>query len=334
MLAAIFAPSARCASAPNFSSESALARKFGVHEIALTGDGAVANPFDTIATVTWTPSAAKEKAVTVHAFYDGGHTWRARVYVSEAGGWTWASACATDRGLDGKTGAFTAAGSPLRGRLLPHPKNPRHWQTEDGRWFLNLNDTSYYFLTAYSAYGEPVSDADARAYVRDVAERGITSMRSFTLVGPSGYLEDSPEFERRWREGVLEDAEFTRPRLDCLRVADERLRLLLNEYPDMKMQLVLFPRGSRHGQDENIWANFPPAQKERLMRTMIARYAAFPQIFWLVTNDAHYGPKHPNNNAYAREVGEYFRRHDPWRHPMSTGHARKIDFFSRACAWT
>ena len=303
------------------------ADKFGVHEIVLTGNGTVANPFDTLATVKFSPPSGEKNAKTVNAFHDGGNTWRARVYVSETGDWKWSSRCDTDTGLNGKTGTFKARNSDLRGRLLPHSKNPRHWQTENGRWFLNLNDTSYYFLTAYSAYGAPVSDADAKAYVRDLAERGITSMRSFTLVGPSGYLEDGPEFERRWREGVFEDAEFTRPRLDYLRVADERLRLLLNEYPDMKMQLVLFPRGSRHGRDANIWANFSPAQKERLMRTMIARYAAYPQIFWLVANDVHYGPKHPNNNAFAREVGEYFRRHDPWRHPMSTGHARKIDFF-------
>ena len=32
-------------------------------------------------------------------------------------------------------------------------------------------------------------------------------------------------------------------------------------------------------------------------------YAAFPQIFWLIVNDAHYGPEYPNNNAFAREVG-------------------------------
>lgn len=35
------------------------ARKFGVYEIVLTGDGAVTNPFDTQATVTFTPPSGE-----------------------------------------------------------------------------------------------------------------------------------------------------------------------------------------------------------------------------------------------------------------------------------
>jgi hypothetical protein len=83
-----------------------------------------------------------------------------------------------------------------------------------------------------------------------------------------------------------------------------------------------------------MWVKFTPPQKTRIMRYIIARYAAYPQVFWLVTNDAHYGEKHPNNNAFAREVGDYFRRHDPWQHPMSAGHARKIDYAFGGEAWS
>ena len=308
--------------------------KFGVHEIVLTGDNPAGNPFDMEATVKFFPPSGESNAKTVQAFYDGNTTWRARVYVSEPGEWRWTSRCTISPALDGKTGTFQANGSALRGRLLPHVKNPRQWMTEDGRWYLNLNDTGYAMLGAFSGNGDAVPEEDFRAYVRDAVERGITSFRGWAVNGPGGHLEDGRGGVSRWRDAVFDDDAFTQMRLPHFRTADARLRWMLEEYPGIYMQLILFPRGARWSQDDQMWVKFTPGQKTRVMRYMIARFAAFPQVFWLVTNDAHYGDKHPNNNAFAREVGEYFRRHDPWQHPMSAGHARKIEYAFGGEAWS
>src|SRR5688572_12791027 len=85
---------------PNFSVGESDARLYGVHEIELTGDDSVDNPFDTASTVTFT--APSGTATTVSMFYDGASTWRARVYVTETGAWTWSSASTDDDQLDGK----------------------------------------------------------------------------------------------------------------------------------------------------------------------------------------------------------------------------------------
>jgi Domain of unknown function (DUF5060) len=61
------------------------------------------------------PPSGARNAVTVDAFYDGGNTWRARVYVGETGKWAWASTCETDRRRNGQSGDFVAEGSTLRG---------------------------------------------------------------------------------------------------------------------------------------------------------------------------------------------------------------------------
>ena len=163
--------------------------KFGVYEISLTGDGSVSNPFDMVAMVTFTPPSGQANAKTVYAFYDGDNTWRARVYVSEIGAWRWSSISAMDKGLDAKTGVFQAVNSKLRGRLLPHPKNPQHWITEDGRWFLNINDTAYFLLSQKDQNGNSISNEDFAAYVRDAVDHGITSFRAWTAVGSRGCLE-------------------------------------------------------------------------------------------------------------------------------------------------
>lgn len=309
------------ASAANFTEAGATAVRFGVHEIALTGDGRAANPFDAIATVTFTPPSGAANAKTVAAFFDGEKTWRARVYVSEPGEWKWSSQCATDGSLAGRRGAFTAAGSTLPGRLLPHPKNPRHWMTENGRWFLNLNDTAYFLLCARDGNGGPVTDDDARRYLEDDVARGITSVRCFLSSRADGFVE-SPE---QWRNWFFADASLDRLRLENLQVADRRLRMMLDTNPGVAVQLILFPLEG-YARDERFWAALTAVQRERLLRHLVARFAAYPQLFWLVVNDAHYGEKHPNNNALAREVGAYLVRHDPWQHPRSTGHARRLPF--------
>ena len=199
--------------AANFTTGSA-AVKFGVHEIVLTGDGSVANAFDTVATMKFVPPSGEKYAKTVHAFYDGDNTWRARVYVSELGTWKWSSTCATDKALDGKTGSLQVRDSKLRGRLLPHPKNPRQWITEDGRWFLHLSDTAYFLLCTHDGNGDRVSDEDAMRYVRDDVARGITGVRCF-LTNNKGSLKSAS----RWKTWFFQDDTHAKFRLDNLQDA-------------------------------------------------------------------------------------------------------------------
>lgn len=314
----VLAPAARAA---HFTTGTDSAVKFGVHEIALTGDGSAGNPLDTVAMVTFTPPSGATRAKTVCAFHDGGNTWRARLYVSEVGKWNWSSTCKSDAGLDGKNGTFLAEDSKLRGRLLPHPKNPRHWSTEDGRWFLNVVDTAYLLLSPKDSSGQSIPEEDFHAYVRDAEDRGITSLMTTLITGRGSVPGDGG-----WTGSYFADAGSTRLRLDHFQDSDRRLRWLLDHHPNIGIELILFPRGAGYGRDEQFWKKLTVEQKERLLRSVVARYAAYPQLFWLIANDAHYGKDFPNNNAYVREVGAYFQKRDPWQHPLSTGHARHLDF--------
>jgi len=335
--------------AAHFTTGDQTAARFGVHEIVLSGDGAVANPFDTLATVAFTPPSGQANAKEAQAFYDGDSTWRARVYASEVGAWHWASSCAADPALDGRSGTFTVAESRLRGRLLPHPRNPRQWCTEDGRWFLNLNDTAYFLLCAHDGDGHPVPDEDVHAYVREATSRGITSFRSFIANGATPFNGPGGSDRHRWHD-LFADEAMTRPDLEHLRVADQRLRWLLEEYADVYLQFILFPLGKPWRTDEAVWTTMTAAQKERILRYLVARFAAYPQVFWLIVNDAHFGPEtlrprpddahgtpreltFPNNCAMAREVGTFLQANDPWRHPISAGPARGAAFDFDTEAW-
>lgn len=332
--------------AAHFTTGAQTAAQFGVHEIVLTGKGTASNPFDTVVEVRFTPPSGAAHARTVRAFHDGGDTWRARVYTSETGDWTWSSTCESDPGLSGKSGRFPCVASHLPGRLLVHPDNPRQWITENGRWFLNLSDTSYFLLCSHDANGTAIPDNDARAYVKDALDRGITSFRSFIAVGPKA----GNDLEIDHWNDYFTDANQTRLNLESLQVADRRLRLLLDEFPNASIQVILFPRGSSYRADETVWHRLTAEQRASLLHNLIARFAAYPQIFWLIVNDAHFATvvlpprptdpdqrprtlSFPNNVAMSREVGAFFQAHDPWQHPISTGPARGVPFHFETEPW-
>lgn len=312
----------------HFATGAQAVSEFGVYEVALTAAGTAENPFDTRVTVTFTPPSGAQQAQSVAAFFDGGKVWRARVYVSEVGEWTWRSTCEADRGMDAQSGSFRAVKSKLRGRLLPHPQNPHQWITEDGRWFLNLNDTAYFLLCAHDGNGNAVTDEVAARYVRDDVAHGITSVRCSLTCSSEGFQENTSV----WRRWFFSDDRNDHLRLDHLQCTDRRLRMLLETFPDVAVQLILFPLAGYH-QDDRFWPTLHPVQRERLLRQLIARYAAYPQIFWLITNDAHYGDAFPVNNAIARETGAWLMKNDPWQHPRSTGHARRVPFFFGQEEW-
>src|SRR4029078_1742882 len=135
------------------------------HEIVLTGNGSVTNPFDTDATVTFTPPSGAAQAKTVKAFYDGGKTWRARVYVTESGSWQWTSSSSADAGLDGKTGSFQAVHSSLRGMIKRHPSKDQALITEHVQWFPLIIDWGAELFNR--------SKANWRQFVRDAAKMGV-----------------------------------------------------------------------------------------------------------------------------------------------------------------
>jgi len=300
------------ASGANFTTDEEPAKLFGVHEISLVGNNSVRNPFDTVATVTFTPPSGPGNAKTVDMFYDGENIWRARVYVTEVGEWTWQSR-SPDSLLDAQTGTFTAIESELRGMLKPDPDNPRQWITDDGQWFLNINDTAYRLFNG--------GERRWQAYIEDIANLGVTTVRAGVLGGFS------------WDEGARssnypwEGDDFTRYDLEKFQVTDTRMQWMLDQYPGIYIQMILF--GQIDWQTDEVgeaWAAIPRSAREKTVRYMMARWAAYPQVFWLGVNDLGCTEEFPKNRAFGREVGRYVTEYDPWKHLVSVSASRRVPF--------
>ena len=85
--------------------------------------------------------------------------------------------------------------------------------------------------------------------------------------------------------------------------------------------------------DETLWYNLSGEQHRRIMKYIMARYAAFPEIIREVVNDYKYSSSHPHNVEMANEVGNYFMNNDPWNHLITTGGIRGDDFYFTNSDW-
>jgi len=308
----------------NFTTGSSQACRFGTHEIVLRGTSGVPNPFDTAVTVQFTPPSGPANAVTVDAFYDGEDIWRARVYVSETGVWHWTSSSVSDSLLNGKSGSFVAVQSELRGMLRKHSRNPRAWMTEDGRWFSNISDTGYRLFHSQDA---PLW----QRFIKDAADKGINCMRAAALGGwggtPDARVDDNNTWvwNDPWAGGANPD--YARFDLAKFQNTDSRLIWIFNHYPGMYLQFILFSfKGYGTEGTGNHWASLPIEVRTRTMRYFLARWSAFPNLFWLIVNDMHCDERFPKNQAFVREIGHFFAANDPWQHLLSTGPNRRAGF--------
>ncbi len=303
---------------PNVTRGEEIAREFGVHEIALAGNGEDPNPFGTDCNVTFIPPT--KAPVTVRAFYDGGGTWRVRLYVFEVGRWRWA-ARSDDPKLDGQAGAFVAVDSRLRGKMRPHPHNPHQWMTDNGQTFLNLSDT------AYILFRGSVPFEDFVRYVEDDAALGATSLRAGGGGGYAGWGRHSPtlgHYERSnwcWERDVHKNDFYKQFDLARFQATDRRLEYLLNHHPDLYVQLILFGKTSDVGRR---WFRIPKRWRQRTLDYMIARWAAWPQVFFQIVNDTVFvnlkkWPQADRNVDMVREIGEYLAEHDPFHTLRSAG---------------
>lgn len=315
--------------AANLTRNSETAFQYGVHEVMLTGDGGVSNPYSTICKVTFKRNGSEYK--TVLAFYDGENTWRARCYINKPGSWTWSSS-SDDSGLNNNSGSFSAKSSSLRGKLKAHPQNNKALMTDNGETFVNINDTAYCLFRD----GDSEVARYWKDYIADDAAHGITSVRSGAFGGAS-WDEGSTFVGKVGDNYPWDGSDTSRMSLSKFQTTDSRLIWMLDNYPDMYVQLILFGLADYGDNSANgeRWFAISENDRNRTMDYIIARWAAFPQVFWLTVNDMHFdsSPGGKDNAAFNKDIGDYFAANDPWQNLFSAGPRRGIGFPQKNESW-
>lgn len=293
--------------------------KWSTVEITLTAANAYSNPY-TQASVAATFSGP-DGPKTVNGFWDGGNTWKLRFTPTAEGTWTYLTN-SSDPGLDGKSGTIQCIASRRgRGFLRRDAVNPYTFSWDNGSRYFMWGQT-YYDVMRLAM----VSNSWAVAVDNSVAYR-MTKLRFHVFAqgeyGPSEGNMPQPRAYPFLNAG-------SRVHHDQLNILYWRKLDALVSYlaeNSMVADLILFnPYGPAS-------AFGTPEQDQRYTRYVLARYAAYTNVIWCLSNEWEKSQSHWDS------IGNLVRREDPWMkqgaslRPLSIHPHTAIDFRFFGSSW-
>jgi hypothetical protein len=253
---------ARAGAVPDVPSNSI--ERWGVFEVALHGPDH-GNPFDDVTVAGIFESGGKR--VRAPGFYDGDGVYRIRFSPAELGRWTWKTESNVPA-LSGHAGAF--------GCVAPNPGNHGPVSvTSDGYHFAYADGTPFRQIgtTAYSW----ALQADAKCDETLATLRGSPFNKMRMLVFPNvpsvatnPFVRTGPG-PRDWDPTRLDPAYFRR--------YEDRIRGLGDI--GVEADVILFhPYDAKRG-----YSDMKPADDERYLRYVAARFGAFRNVWWSLANE-------------------------------------------------
>ncbi|MET8211632.1 DUF5605 domain-containing protein [Streptomyces sp. NPDC005373] len=238
-----------------------------------------------------------QRALTAHGFYDGDGVYRVRVMPDEEGDWTFRT-YSNARSLDGVTGAFhcAAPGADDHGPVRAHGAHFRH---ADGTRHLPVGTTAY----AWTHQGDELEEQT----LRSLADASFNKIRM--CVFPKSFIHNLNEPPRYPFAGSPEDGwDFQRPDPAYFQHLEQRIAQL--DALGIQADLILF-----HPYDRWGFSAMSPAADDRYLRYVVARLAAYPNVWWSLANE--YDLVFSKSNEDWHRIASVIRGHDPHDHLIS-----------------
>ncbi len=281
------------------------------HDFTFTAKAHPANPFTVPFSATLT--GPDGKTFTLPGFFDGDSTWKIRVSPTAEGAWSFVTQSSLPE-LHGKTAAFTGVKNPsphAHGVLRVDPAHPHHFVFADGtRFFLQAYE--YNWLWALDP-GDPAVPTIKRTL-------DLIAAHGFTYVLVNTYAHDT-----HWRKGKTGADDYGPPALFPWAGTHEapdhtRLNVAYWQHFD-RMMSALQERGLQahlYLKVYNKQVNWPAKNSDAenlFFTTLLARYAAYPNVIWDFSKEAH----NEKDLAYKQGWLRFLRERDPYRH-LTTVH--------------
>ena len=277
----------------------------GMQEITLTASPEFGNPyFDVDLTVIFTRPDGSE--ISVEGFYDGGSTFKARAYCDTIGNWRWRSV-SNNPGLSDKTGSFLVIPSSRKGKLRKHPQDSRQFAYDNGEWFLHIGDTGYRYVTA--------TEPKWKEYIDQAAQMGATKIRTWFCQGRSDVQ-------------ILFANDRTELNLPYWREMDRRIAYAFENHPDVILKLIPY------GEDTEELRRYGSGDEasKLIARYAQARFSAFPNVIWCVSNDRDVVRKtkltgRQVNYDTINQIAQDMADREPWN-TLLTNHQSRFNGYS------
>ena len=299
--------------------------QWGIFEMTLRGS-ATGNPFQEVQfSATF---AHKHRTVTVDGFYDGDGLYRVRFMPDAQGEWR----CRTQSNmaeLDGQVGTFICS-EPGPGNHGPvRVANIYHFAYADGTPFKQIGTTCY----VWNLQG-PVLEAQTLA---TLAQSPFNKIRFCVFPKHYRYNENEPEHypfpclatgSSRWGGSNAVDVKEGW-RFDFDRFVPAYFQHLEQCVADLcklgiEADIILF-----HPYDRWGFATMSAEQDDRYLRYVVARLAAYRNVWWSMANEYDLMP-----NKSMADWDRFFRivqESDPYQHLRSIHNCR--DFYDHGKPW-
>jgi hypothetical protein len=289
--------------------------RWGIFELALDGP-AEGNPFLDVtfgATFTY-----KHRTVTVDGFYDGDGIYRVRFMPDEVGEWQVATT-SNVAALDGKTASFTCtpAGEGNHGPVRVH--NTTHFIYEDGTPHISFGTTCY----AWNHQGDALEEQT----LTTLKTAPFNKLRMCTFPKHYSFNQNEPEYHAFERQA--EDDPATSESFDFERFNPAFFQHLERRVGDLRdlgieADLILF-----HPYDRWGYATMPAEVDDRYLRYLIARLAAYRNVWWSMANE--FDLMKAKSMADWDRFFKIVQTHDPYQHPRSIHNCR--GFYDHSKPW-
>lgn len=301
------------------------AEQWGIFELELRGS-AEGNPFLDVELSA--QFSHKHRTIEVDGFYDGKGVYRIRFMPDTQGSWQYRTRSSREE-LSGKEGAFTCV-APAAGNHGPvRVANTYHFAYADGAPYKQIGTTCYVWThqgdeleqqTLATLTGAPFNKMRMCVFPKHYA---------FNENEPERYpfpclSRGSSEWTGSWAIDVQSGWSFdlTRFEPDFFRHFEQRVAQLRDL--GIEADIILF-----HPYDRWGFATMDAAADDRYLRYVVARLAAFRNVWWSMANEYDLMP-----NKTMADWDRFFRvvqESDPYGHLRSIHNCRA--FYDHAQPW-
>jgi len=281
------------------------------HDFSFTAQAAPANPF--LVEISATVTGPDGKTFTTPGFFDGNGVWKIRVSPTSEGQWSLVTKSELPE-LAGKTATFTCVKNPnpkIHGVLRVDPEHPHHFIFADGtRFFMQGYEYDWLWALDQDKPGVP------------------TIEKTLDLISRYGFnyvLVNSYAYDTSWRKGKTGPDDYGPSLLypwAGSNAAPEQSQMNLDYWNHYDLMTdALLTRGIEAHlfikvYNKQVKWPAPGSGEEKLFfRWLVARYAAYPNLIWDFSKEAH----NEKNLAYKQDWLKYVRVTDPYHH-LTTVH--------------
>jgi hypothetical protein len=281
------------------------------YDISFKSSAVPANPFSVSFSATVKGPDGNEFALP--GFYDGDGTWKIRVAATAQGKWSLVSKSELKE-LDGKRAEFNCVKNPntnVHGVLRVDKDHPHHFIFDDGSRFF-MQGYEYDWLWALDMDKPNVPTVEQSLDI--LAEHGFNYviLNSYAhdtawCKGKSSADDYGPSLLYAW-EGSNDKPDHSRMNLAYWQHYDRVMNALAARGMQAHMLMKVYNKSVN-------WPARGSDEEKLFFRWLVARYAAYPNIIWDFSKEAH----NEKDLSYKQNWLKWLRAHDPYHH-LTTVH--------------